>query len=503
MAKHIKINIQNFERLKNDAVLKAINNASRQLRIKVYLVGGAVRDLFIKKNKLEYAEWDFAVDKGAFRLGKMLAKNLNASYITLDKINKTARLVCTRNKHHYELDFTDFRAQTLKEDLRRRDFSINTLCFDVRRLVSTKNVNNLLIDYFRAGEDIKAKRIRATRRENFNDDPLRILRGFAFCAQFGFRFEPKTLALIKKNVDALKTVSAERICEELVKIFSTSSSCKHAMLMDKYHILDIIFPEILTLRGVDQGLYHHLDVWGHSLETLMQLEKLLRTLSRRIPSVYVHKINTYLKEEVICKHSRLWLLKLACLFHDIGKPKTRLEAKDGKIHFYTHEKVGAAMVVHISRRLKLACKEINMLKAMVLYHLRAGQLVNRIPTEKAKFRFFRDTKDDAVSILLLTVADRWAMRGALSKKRHFIFLEHELFNMIIGFFKTKEKTQEASRLLNGHDLQSLLKIPPGPLVGKILNEIDEAQALKDIKTKNEAKELAVQVFKQTCTLLPA
>jgi len=503
MAKSIKINRYSFKKLKNDAVLKVLNDVAQQLKVKVYLVGGTVRDLFIKRNAPERIEWDFAVDRGAFKLGKILAKNLNASYIMLDKKNKTARLIYTKNKYHYQLDFTDFRARTLKEDLRRRDFSINALCCNVQRLIDTKESSNVLIDHFKAARDIKAKRIRTVRRQNFKDDPLRILRGFAFCAQFGFKFEPKTLSLIKKNVDALKTVSAERICEEMVKIFSASSSYKQAMLMDRYRILDIIFPEILTLRGVDQGLYHHLDVWGHSLESLAQLERLLRDLPRKIPAVYVHKIHAYLKQEVASNRSRLWLLKLACLFHDIGKPKTRFAADDGKIHFYTHEKVGAQMIAHIGRRLKLSRKEMNMLKMMVLYHLRAGQLVNRMPTEKAKFRFFRDTQDDAGSILLLTIADRWAMRGVLSKKKSFIFLEKEIFNMIIAFFKGEEKAQKAPRLLNGNDLQLLLKIPPGPLVGKILDEIDEAQGLKDIKTKNEAKELALHVFKQKCTLLPA
>jgi len=503
MAKSIKINGYKLKKLKNDAVLKVLNGVARQLRVKVYLVGGTVRDLFIKRNTAERIEWDFAVNKGAFKLGKILATHLNASYIILDKKNKTARLIYIKNKHYYQLDFTDFRARTLKEDLRRRDFSINTLCFDVQHLLDTKKSDDILVDYFKAVQDIKARRVRITRRQNFKDDPLRILRGFAFCAQFGFKWEPQTLTLIKKNAAALKTVSVERICEEMVKIFSTSFSCKQAILMDKYRILDIIFPEILSLRGVDQGLYHHLDIWGHSLESLAQLERLLRDLPRNIPAVYVQKIDAYLKQEVVNNRSRLWLLKLACLFHDLGKPKTRFVANDGKIHFYTHEKVGAQMIAHIGRRLKLSRKEINMLKMLVLYHLRAGQLVNRMPTEKAKFRFFRDTQDDAVSILLLTIADRWAMRGALSKKKSFVFIEKEIFNMIITFFKRKEKTQKVSRLLNGNDLQILLKIPPGPLVGKILNEIDEAQGLKGITTKDEAKELAWHVFKQNCTLLPA
>ncbi len=496
MAKMIKINTPRFRRLKNDVILKRIAEISQELNIKVYLVGGAVRDLFMRKTSAKQIDWDFAVDRGAFKLGKMLAKDLNASYIVLDRINKTARVVYNKNKHHYEFDFVDLRAGTLKADLKSRDFTINTLCFDLQNLSSNKKNKDFLLDHFKAVADIKKRCLRITAAGNFKDDPLRILRGFAFCAQFNFKFELKTLRLIKKDVFGLKDISAERICDELVKIFTVRRSYRYFEQMDRFRLLDIIFPEISSLRDVEQGLYHHLDVWQHSLQTLAELEKLLKNLAQKIPKKYAAKINAYLNKEVAYKRPRLWLLKLACILHDIGKSLTRFEGEDGKVHFYTHERVGAEMVVAIARRLKMSIKEISILKNILLYHLRPGQLVNRRPSQRAKFRFFRDAKENAVLILLLTVADRAAMRGVLSREESFTFLEDEIFGMMIEFFKNIEKDTKLFRLLNGTELMNFLQISSGPLVGKILKEIDEAQAIKSINSKMQAKKLAIQVYEK-------
>ncbi len=492
MAKTTRITASRLKALKQNMILKLIESIALELNVNVYLVGGALRNLFLSKRLYKKFDWDFAVSHKALLLGKRVAKKLGASFFIFDRSGSTARVICKSKGNPCELDFSNFKGINIKEDLRRRDFTINTLCLDLHALMRNP-VKKAFLDHFSALRDIKNKCVRLTYERNFISDPLRILRGFTFCATFGFDFDERSKELAKKSVYRLKMTSPERICEELVKIFSSENSFKYIVEMNRLGVLAVILPETISLIGLDQGGFHHLDAWDHSLQTLAELEKLLRILDKKIYKKYSRLTHIYLNEKISGAHSRLWLLKLACILHDIGKPATRFTGVDGKIHFYGHEKEGANIVKDIGQRLKLSAKEVGVLKSLVRYHLRAGQIVNYVPSNKAKFRFFRDTADNAIMILLLTIADRNAMQGVLSRKKSFIFLEDELVNMIIALFKNAAKNQARPRLLDGNEIIKLLDLKPSPLIGKLLKEVEEAQALKIIQNKKEAKQLVKDI----------
>ncbi|MBU4305882.1 MAG: HD domain-containing protein [Candidatus Omnitrophica bacterium] len=488
------ISFRKLKRFKDDPVLRRIDMISQRHGVKSYLVGGALRELLLKRNAGKRIDWDFAVEKDALKVSRDLAKDLRAAYVVLDEAAGTARVLYRTDKCAYELDFSDFRADTLREDLRRRDFTVNTLCLDVRSLLNSHRGDTPVFDYFDADGDIRRKCVRLTRKKNLSDDPLRILRGFTLCARYGLDFDKETLLLIKKQASLLRNISAERVSEELAKILTVPCAYAYAAAMDKAGVLEFLFPEIAPMRGLDQGGFHHLDVWSHSLETLAQLEKLLRQLPKKIPLRVAAEVTVYLNEEVACGRTRLWVLKLACFFHDIGKPETRFVGEGAKVHFYTHEKKGAAIAAGIARRLKLSKREITVLKNAVRDHLRAGYIVNRRPSKKAKFRFFRDLREDAVLVLLLALADRRAMRGTLSRKKSFVFLEEEIFNLVVLFFKNKKEEPRKVRLLDGHELMSFLNLSPGPAIGVILRKLEEAQAVNRVRNKQEAKELALKTL---------
>ncbi|MBU0635360.1 MAG: HD domain-containing protein [Candidatus Omnitrophica bacterium] len=484
---------------KDDRVLKKIASVSKEMNLEIYLVGGALRDLLVEEKRSSNSyEWDFALKRGALKLGRVLAQQLKASFVVLDGKNNIGRLLHKEGGKCYQLDFADFRADSLREDLKLRDFTINTLCLDINNLVSGANGPSYITDYLNAFKDIKERRICVTAPRNFKDDPVRILRAFTFSGRMHFKIAPQTENLIKKNAPALKYVAGERISEELAKILKTPGSFKYILQMDKLRVLENVFPEIKTMRGIDQGDYHHLDVWRHSLETLAQFEKLLKNLCANIPIKYAKKTGMFFAQNIRQQRPRVWLVKLACLFHDIAKPQTKFIGEDEKIHFYTHEKKGADFVQKIAYRLKLSGRETNIFKRMVAYHLRPGQLVNRIPSKKAKFRFFRDLKDEAVPALLLALADRRAMRGKMSRCKKFVFLEDEIFSMLVEFFKEKEKPRP-QRLLDGDQIKDLLSIPAGPLIGTVLKMLEEAQNLKQVRTRQEAEELALKVFTKQST----
>lgn len=494
MVKIMNYSLKRLKEISDSKLLQFMQEISDSQKQQVYLVGGALRDLFFKqKNQKKTIDWDFTIQSGAFDFAKKLARRLDANYVVLDQNHKTARVIFKANNQEFRLDFTDFRAKTLRGDLKKRDFTINTLYINVKDLL---NGSTEIVDCFGAIDDIKNKILRITSKDNFKDDPLRILRGYVFCCQLGLSFDPVTETLVKSNIFKLADVSPERISGELAKIFGSKRIYKHISKMDCFGVFDVIFPEIKSLRGVEQGLFHHLDVWDHSLESLAQLEKLLRVLPKKISVEYAEKVNVYLAEEICGQRSRLWLLKVACLMHDIAKPQTRFVSEDNRVHFYTHEKQGAQIVRRIGKSLKLSRKEVDILSGIVLYHLRAGQLVNRIPSKRSKFRFLKDTADNAVCILLLTIADRWAMQGSLSKSKNFVFHENELLKMIEGFFKEQNIVNKKPRFLNGDEVMSLLGLSKGPLVGRILAHIEEAQAIESIRNKQQAENLAYQLYTQ-------
>src|SRR4030042_985332 len=179
--------------------------------------------------------------------------------------------------------------------------------------------------------------------------------------------------------------------------------------MDDFSILKEIFPEIEPMRGLAQGRYHHLDVWRHSLEALRCFENLIaKDLAGN------RQITYYLKENIAQNRARFQLIKLACLFHDVGKPKARIR-KEKKTLFYGHEKIGLKMTEKILRRLKFSLKEEEFIKKLIFFHLRPGYLANtKKPSRRAVYRYFRDAKEEAIGILLLSLADWRATRGPLT-----------------------------------------------------------------------------------------
>ena len=472
--------------LKDKNILSPIYNFAKARKVKLYLVGGALRDLILARTK-ENPDLDFCLKSGALKFASLLAKELRCAFVVLDQEHAACRLVKKINQKIHTFDFSDFRAATLEKDLLHRDFTINSLALDLKEAFSNQDLDTLIIDPYSGRADLKAKIIRVTGGGSFKEDPLRILRAFSFSCTLDFSLDPETLRLAKKEKNKISTVSSERIREELFKILDTPLAYTCLVSLDKLRILEIIFPEIKPMRGIGQGPYHHLDVWQHTLETLSQFELIIKG-AKQTPQVY-----NYLQEEVAGLHRRFSLLKLACILHDIGKPKA-LRREKKKIIFHGHERIGLGLTRIISRRLKLSNDEGRALERIVLWHLRPGYLAdNPHPTARANFRYFRDTGNEALSVLLLSLADQRATKGplttALSRLRH----EKTVKALIRKLLKQKNE-KKLVRLLNGNDLMQKFKLPASPLIGKLLRELEEAQAIGKLKNKLEAWQLAAKLI---------
>jgi poly(A) polymerase len=456
-------------------------------KVKLYLVGGALRDLYLGRKKLN-PDFDFTLRKGAVSFARALAAKLKAGFVLLDKERGIARVVKKAKDKFYTLDFTDFKGKDLQDDLLHRDFTINSFALNLSDVFSPSTLHGRIIDPFSGRQDIEDKIIRQVSKDAFKDDPLRVLRAFSSACLFNFKIEEKTLKNAAASRKDLGNVSYERIRDELFKVFSCPKSFETILLLDKLKILEVIFPEIKQMRGVEGGPYHHLDVWEHTLESLKQLEGLFVEIRKK------EEVNAYLDECVSGERSRRQLLKLGMLLHDIGKPKA-LRREGKKIMFHGHERVGLEFVYAISERLKLSNEETRALKLMVLWHLRPGYLGDTPkPTARAVFRYFRDAGKEAAAILLLSVADQRSTRGRLTTKNAGLQHEKACFTLIKEYFsKSKEKKEE--RLITGDDLIKSFKLEPSPLIGKVLKEMEELQAIKKIKDKKSALVAAARIIK--------
>jgi len=471
-------------------ILAPVYRLAKREKRSIYLVGGILRDILLGRHKGQI-DFDLCMPQGALAFGARLAKEIKAGYVVLDKEHAACRVVKKLKDAYCTFDITGFRGRDLNEDLRLRDFSINTLALDILEVFRKgegANIGKALIDPFAGVWDLQAKIIRAVYEKAFEDDPLRILRAFSLQAILGFTIEPKTARLMRLSIAGLSAVSPERIRDELFKILNQDNSYAILVAMDKLKILSVILPELDVMRKVRQGPYHHLDVWNHSLECVRQLELFFKEQKRN------SNIQNHLNEVISGERSRRSLLKFGTLLHDIGKPKA-LRREEGKTKFHGHELIGARISEDLCRRLKLSNDEIDSLKRMVFWHLRPGYLADNEPvTARAKFRYFRDTAQDALSVLMLSVADQRATRGPLtslkSRRQH----ERIVLGLIKEYFR-RSRQKKVPRLITGDDLMDELRLGPSKLIGKMLREVEELQAAGKVRTRLEALKAARRLIR--------
>ena len=450
---------------------------------RVFLVGGAVRDYYLDRRGNDF---DFAVDRGAITLCRLLARRLRGAFVLLDDEHGSARVIKKQDGVVYSFDLTDWRSTSIEKDLNLRDFTINTLAVEI--LAQDNRMENVL-EVKGARRDLKAGLVRMVNPGVFEDEPLRLLRAFTLQATLGFKLDAKTRVQIKNDAHLISSVAAERIREEIFKILTSPRAHETLSNMDKIGLLPRVIPQITVMYGVHQGGYHHLDVWRHTLEVLFKIEKIIDEMSGH------ERVRDYLQEIIGGGHTRAALMKMAVLLHDVGKPQTRRQ-EEGRMTFHGHEHVGEHITRQVARHLKLSVKERFFLEDSVRMHLRPGYLSNfKRPSSKAIFRYYRDTKDEAVSLAMLALADQAATCGPLTKKAKVKYHAQICHMLIERYFKLKDQKPKL-RLLTGHDLIKTLKLKPSELFGKILSQIEESAALGKIRTKNEALMLARQMIKK-------
>ncbi len=428
---------------------------------KAYLVGGAVRDILMG---LEPKDFDFVVEGKGISFGRRFARLVKGTFVLLSTEDDDGRVV----KGEYNFDFNGLGNEALEANLGRRDFTVNALAIDL-------DAPNAIIDLFSGLKHLDNRRLVPASKDSLKLDPLRLLRGFRFAVELGFKLEPDFFRQAVKV--KLAHVAAERISYELMRILAGDGSFEHIIEMDKLGVFKQIMPEAAPIIK-DRPL------WRHSLATYEAVEKLLA--KNRVFKDYGPEFDEYVNQP-----RRRPLTKLAGLVHDIAKPHTQMISAKGELHFYGHDTKGAKLVESIGhKRLKLSGDDVDVLVSLVKEHMRLHLLAtNKGLSDRAIRRFFRDLGPDYFGAMLIAWADGYATAG---RTRH---LERTFFRML-DLKRADESKPKVKRLINGHDLIKELKLVPGPIFKIILNEVLDQQLEAKITTKEEALKLARKIAKE-------
>ena len=474
------------------SLLSWISTILKEHNVKAYLVGGLVRDALLGRDT---ADIDIAVDADALKVAPQVADATGGTFVLLDKENGVARVVLaneadTRTRRQYHLDISTM-AGGIEDDLARRDFTVDAMAVDLGQLVASP-MDAKLIDPFQGQIDLKKKIIRAVSGKAFEMDAVRLLRAVRLAAELGFSIDEETEIQICHHSPLIGGVAGERVREELLRILALPRSGYFLRELDRLNLLTALIPELAPARGVEQPKEHVWDVFDHSLETVAAVEFLLRTgrwehakedVLKVVP--WSEEIARHFAEEVSSGSTRTSLLKLAALLHDIAKPQAKTFDPDGRMRFLGHAEEGARTAVEVLERLRFSNKEIKQVELMVKYHMRAAQMSsNGVPTRRAIYRYFRDTGDAGVDTIFLGLADHLAARGPTLVKDQWMGHAREMEYVLMQKFQ--EELVPPARLVDGHELMAVFGIHPGPKLGRILEELREAQAAGELSTKQQA-----------------
>jgi putative nucleotidyltransferase with HDIG domain len=479
--------------------------------LKIYLVGGAVRDALLNKPTHDL---DFVLEGEAIKTARKVADRLSrgvggniakTDFFPLDPERDTGRVIVTHEDGSRTLmDFAALRGPDLEADILGRDFTLNSIALDLS--------DYSFHDPLGGAMDLKEKRLRACSPTSFTDDPVRILRGVRLAANFGFFVLAETRKAMKAATSLLGNVSAERLRDELFRILDGKQPAACLRALDMLGALDKVLPELASLKGLEQPAPHIYNVWEHTLATVRNLETILSGLAADYTpdsttdmtnglmvirlGRYRQKIGETLAAPVTGDRSVHSLIFLAALYHDIAKPQTRKIDDEGQLRFWDHDEEGAEIAVQRGRALALSNDETTFLATVIRNHMRILFHANRLvreekpPSRKAIYRFFRDTGPAGVEVCLLALADVLATYEQSLPLETWAAELEVVRLMLENWYEKPAESIFPPTLVNGDDLMAELNLKPGKVIGELIEAIREAQATGDVTTREQALELA-------------
>jgi len=464
-------------------VVQALTELIQDKSQPCYISGGTVRDWFLD---LKPKDLDLTVERNSFEWAEELATKLDGTFIPMNADEDVARVVWQGTC----IDFSSFRegAETIEEDLLKRDFTINSLAIRFPAQITDYQDDMVppeIIDPVGGRGDLQQKVIRSTSEAAFISDPVRLLRAFRFMATFGFSLASQTEKQIQLHVNLLFLAAEERLAFELDAIMAVPESIATVKSMHRIGILEELIPELYRGVGVQQPASHHLDVFEHGIATLEQME-----MVQQKPAKYFPEAGDMLREYLKVGRRKI-LLKWTALLHDLGKPETLeiQEDRGGRITFYNHDKEGARLFGIIAERFKWSRDDKEFVSCLISIHMWPFHLNNARKktgvTPKAYLRLIKSVGEEYPGLFILSMADSLAGKGIGKPPR----MEEEI---AVLFQETQLQYLRiiqpilAKRLLTGHDLITYFKLEPGPIFGEIFDRLENAQVEEEVLNREQA-----------------
>ena len=459
-----------------------------------YLVGGVVRDALLGRPTRDV---DVAIEGDPQGIANSLASSLGGRVVVLDEKRSIVRVVFLGDLDiSGSVDITPVNGGILK-DLERRDFALDAMAVPLAEAAGGEPWGDI-IDPGGGLSDLRTGVIRAVDSEVFKADPARLFRAARLASQLEFEIHEDTARQIRRDAHLVTTVAPERIRNELLKLLSEPKATLSLRRLDDLNLLCPVIPELEEARGVTQPKEHYWDVFDHLLETAGQVEMVVRDepdgdgfVADSVPSF--GSMTEHFAGEISDGQTRLALLKLSGLLHDIAKPASKTVESSGRIRFFGHHTEGAEVAARILRRLRVSGRGVELVRLVVEHHLRPSQMAQKgeLPTGRAIFRYFRDVGDAAIDTLYLNMADYLAARGPYLAQDE--WSEHcRIVGHILRQGLEASAPERRPRLLDGHDIMETFGLSPGPSIGILINVVDEAQAGEEIATREEALALVEQ-----------
>ena len=429
-------------------IFRRIQRIADERGVQAFVIGGYVRDYYLRR---PCTDIDVVVTGSGIEIAEALGKELRTK-VSVFKTFGTAMLraggmeveFVGARKESYSADSRKPHVEqgTLEDDQRRRDFTINALAWSLNGETFGE-----LVDPFGGMEDMEDCIIRTPCDPDitFSDDPLRMMRAVRFATQLGFDIWDETFDAIVRNRERIKIVSKERIIVELNKIVASPAPSIGFDLLDKTGLLELIFPEMHALKGVERrGKHAHKDNFQHTLKVL---------------------------DNVARRSDDLWL-RWAAVLHDIAKPQTKAYDPIVGWTFHSHEVVGSKMVPAIFRRMRLPMNEhMKFVQKMVFLHLRPIILSEDMVTDSAVRRLLFEAGDDVEKLMTLCEAD--ITSGIDSKVQRYL-ANFELVRHKMKDLEERDRIRNFQPPITGEIIMQTYGIPPCALIGEIKEQIKNA-----------------------------
>jgi poly(A) polymerase len=449
----------------------------------VWVVGGAVRDELLGRAGDDV---DLVARGGIEELARRLAKAEGAAAFPLSGAFGAWRV--SERGGAWQADLMPLEGESIEQDLARRDLTVNAMA----QALDGGDV----IDPFGGRADLEARRLRLVSDSALDDDPLRVLRLARLAVELGFDLDPSARDPARRAAPRVGEVPAERVFVELKRIVTAPAPAPWLgiALLDALGALERVLPELTAQRGIEQTKYHHLDVYGHSLEVLTKLVELERDPSPL--GEHAESAFAVLAEPLADELTRGQALRFGALLHDAAKPLTRGETPEGRVTFIGHDEAGAELAREALGRLRASERLQAHVAALTRHHLRLGFLVHRRPLSRRDIHaYLRACEPVEVDVTVLSVADRLATRG--HKADEAIARHLELARDLLGEALRWRAEGPPEPLVRGDDLAAELGIERGPELGRLLGELEAAQFAGEIATQGDAVARARQLLAST------